>query len=292
MIYFRELTEACVGASENRRHEALDNATLDPGLQPILPHLVTFIAEGVRVNVTNHNLAILIYLMRLVKALVDNSHISLEPYLHVLVPTVTTCVLNRQLCAKPITDNHWALRDFAAKQLVTLCNRHNTSTNELYTRVTRELSRALYCWIEGVHSAGSAGEHEVTDILKSHHSNSVSCIVKSDSLSGRVPTLGTSIHSMNTLYGILVALAEFGAQTLRIMVFPVLPALCHRLTKLLEPPMIDATEPHVSFAAPTRLSPADQRSYEFLKVMLSIHSGCIYSQQCVGKFKPFSIRYS
>lgn len=48
MIYFRELTEACVGANENRRHEALDNATLDPGLQPILPHLVTFITEGVR----------------------------------------------------------------------------------------------------------------------------------------------------------------------------------------------------------------------------------------------------
>ncbi|TPP61888.1 Transcription initiation factor TFIID subunit 6 [Fasciola gigantica] len=47
MIYFRELTEACVGANENRRHEALDNATLDPGLQPILPHLVTFITEGV-----------------------------------------------------------------------------------------------------------------------------------------------------------------------------------------------------------------------------------------------------
>lgn len=47
MIYFRELTEACVGANETRRHEALDNATLDPGLQPILPHLMTFITEGV-----------------------------------------------------------------------------------------------------------------------------------------------------------------------------------------------------------------------------------------------------
>ncbi|KAH8867979.1 Transcription initiation factor TFIID subunit 6 [Schistosoma japonicum] len=46
MIYFRELTEACVGANETRRHEALDNATLDPGLQPILPHLMTFITEG------------------------------------------------------------------------------------------------------------------------------------------------------------------------------------------------------------------------------------------------------
>lgn len=74
-------------------------------------------------NVTNNNLAILIYLMRLTKALIDNQHISLEPYLHLVVPTVITCILCRQLCAKPITDNHWALRDYAAKQLVTLCNR-------------------------------------------------------------------------------------------------------------------------------------------------------------------------
>lgn len=48
MLYFRELTEACVGANENRRHEALDNAAQDTGLQPLLPYLITFITEGVR----------------------------------------------------------------------------------------------------------------------------------------------------------------------------------------------------------------------------------------------------
>ncbi|VEL20238.1 unnamed protein product [Protopolystoma xenopodis] len=85
--------------------------------------LLLYYLYQVRVNVSNNNLAILIYLMRLVKALIDNPHLCLEPYLHLLVPTVTTCVLCRQLCAKPITDNHWALRDFAAKQLATLCQR-------------------------------------------------------------------------------------------------------------------------------------------------------------------------
>ncbi len=34
--------------------------------------LATFIAEGVRVNVVQHNLAILIYLMRMVKSLLEN----------------------------------------------------------------------------------------------------------------------------------------------------------------------------------------------------------------------------
>ncbi|THD19936.1 Transcription initiation factor TFIID subunit 6 [Fasciola hepatica] len=292
MIYFRELTEACVGANENRRHEALDNATLDPGLQPILPHLVTFITEGVRVNVTNHNLAILIYLMRLVKALVDNPHMSLEPYLHLLVPTVITCVLNRQLCAKPITDNHWALRDFAAKQLVTLCNRHNTSTNELYNRVTRELSRALCNWIEGSHVSGSSltnlpgsrlgsDSSSATDSGKSSaESSEPKDLKKGDSptttgtTTTRGPSLGTAIHSMNTLYGILVALAEFGAQCLRILVFPLLPALCQRLTELVEPPApvvgSDSGDVSVhSLPVTGRLAPADERSFEFLKIMMT-----------------------
>ncbi|TGZ46604.1 hypothetical protein CRM22_011106 [Opisthorchis felineus] len=274
MIYFRELTEACVGACEKRRHEALDNATLDPGLQPILPYLVTFITEGVRVNVTNHNLAILIYLMRLVKALVDNSHISLEPYLHLLVPTVITCVLNRQLCAKPITDNHWALRDFAAKQLVTLCNRHNTSTNELYNRVTRELSSSLHSWIDGASAvSGTDSGAKLSDVVDSKLSTNRTDHARPDKVSStldkRSTSLGTAVNSMNTLYGILVALAEFGAQSLRILVFPLLPALCHRLTMMVEPPSTPTTESVDSlstFQPPTnRLSPADQRSFDFLK---------------------------
>ncbi|KAF8566154.1 hypothetical protein P879_06241 [Paragonimus westermani] len=276
MIYFRELTEACVGASENRRHEALDNATLDPGLQPVLPHLVTFIAEGVRVNVTNHNLAILIYLMRLVKALVDNAHISLEPYLHLLVPTVITCVLSRQLCAKPITDNHWALRDFAAKQLVILCNRYNTSTNQLHTRVTRELCRALHNWINGTNadSATSTSDTEKPEsrLFGSPDMNGSLELRKRDLLDKHGPSLGTAVHSMNTLYGILVTLDEFGPQSMRVLVFPVLPALCQRLTALVEPPQSSADsheDPVVNFTPPSRLSPADQRSFDSLKAMMT-----------------------
>ncbi|KAK4474992.1 hypothetical protein MN116_002092 [Schistosoma mekongi] len=325
MIYFRELTEACVGANETRRHEALDNATLDPGLQPILPHLMTFITEGVRINVTNHNLAILIYLMRLVKALIDNPHISLEPYLHLLVPTVITCVLNRQLCAKPITDNHWALRDFAAKQLATLCNRHNTSSNELYSRVTRELSRALCSWIDGNTSSNSPesciklSNLNLPIVVKSeftkgfdddevkfrkHESDrsvnsaiastttSITTIINSsnncNSNNNNGPNLGSAVHSMNTLYGILVALAEFGAQCLRMMVFPLLSSLCHRLNKLTEPNISSVNEinelintsgtndlkptqqhPVLSLSLGAKLSPVDQRSFDFLKIMMT-----------------------
>lgn len=46
----------------------------------MLPRMCTFIAEGVKVNVVQHNLALLIYLMRMVKSLFDNPTLYLEKY--------------------------------------------------------------------------------------------------------------------------------------------------------------------------------------------------------------------
>lgn len=46
----------------------------------MLPRFSTFVSEGVRVNVVQNNLALLIYLMRMVKALMDNPTLNLEKY--------------------------------------------------------------------------------------------------------------------------------------------------------------------------------------------------------------------
>ena len=50
----------------------------------MLPRLCTFIYEGVRVNVVQNNLAPLIYLMRMVKALLSNQTLCLEKYVRYL----------------------------------------------------------------------------------------------------------------------------------------------------------------------------------------------------------------
>ncbi|XP_015794300.1 transcription initiation factor TFIID subunit 6 [Tetranychus urticae] len=142
-LYYKEITEACVGSDEGRRSEALQSLTYDSGLHQMLPRLCTFILEGVKVNVVQNNLALLIYLMRMVKALLDNQTLYLEKYLHELIPTVITCIVSKQLCLRPDLDNHWALRDFASRLLAQICKNFNTSTNNIQTRITRLLSRAL-----------------------------------------------------------------------------------------------------------------------------------------------------
>lgn len=142
-LYYKEITEACVGSDEARRAEALQSLSADPGLHEMLARMCTFIAEGVRVNVVQNNLAILIYLMRMVKALLDNQSLYLEKYLHELIPSVATCIVTKQLCMRPEMDNHWALRDFASRLMAQICKNFNTSTNNVQTRVTRMFGQAL-----------------------------------------------------------------------------------------------------------------------------------------------------
>lgn len=142
-LYYKEITEACVGSIEPKRTQALNSLAQDPGLHQMLPRLCTFISGGVKVNVVHNNLALLIYLMRMVKALLDNQTLYLEKYLHELCPTVITCIVSKQICNRPEQDNHYALRDFASKLLANICRSYNTSTNCLQTRITRLLCKAL-----------------------------------------------------------------------------------------------------------------------------------------------------
>nr|XP_039250317.1 transcription initiation factor TFIID subunit 6-like isoform X1 [Styela clava] len=143
-LYYKEITEAAVGSSEARRAEALQSLATDPGLSQMLPRFSTFVSEGVRVNVVQNNLALLIYLMRMVKALMDNSTLNLEKYLHEMIPAVMTCIVSRQLCTRPDVDNHWALRDYAARLMAQICRSFSTSTNLIQPRITATFCKCLH----------------------------------------------------------------------------------------------------------------------------------------------------
>lgn len=142
-LYYKEITEACVGSSEPKRAQALQSLASDSGLYQMLPRFSSFICEGVRVNVVQSNLALLIYLMRMVKALMDNPTLYLEKYLHEIIPAVMTCIVSKQLCLRPDIDNHWALRDFAARLMASICKKFSTSTNNIQARVSKTFDKSL-----------------------------------------------------------------------------------------------------------------------------------------------------
>ncbi|KAL4220050.1 Transcription initiation factor TFIID subunit 6 [Mactra antiquata] len=142
-LYYKEITEACVGSDEMKRSEALQSLATDPGLHQMLPHFTSFISEGVKVNVVQNNLALLIYLMRMMKALMENHTIYLEKYLHEFIPGVVSCIVSKQLCMRPDVDNHWALRDFAARLNAQICKNFHNNVNNIQARITKTFSKAV-----------------------------------------------------------------------------------------------------------------------------------------------------
>lgn len=138
-IFFKEITEAIMGSDDARRTEALHSLQVDAGIQALLPRFSLAIAEGVRCNIVHHNLAILIYLMRMIQSLALNPALNLDRCLHELLPSVLSCILSKQLCARPDTDNHWALREFSSRLLDTISKAYNV--NNLRSRITQVLTR-------------------------------------------------------------------------------------------------------------------------------------------------------
>ncbi|VDK55906.1 unnamed protein product [Anisakis simplex] len=138
-IFFKEITEAIMGSDDSRRTEALHSLQTDAGIQILLPRFSLAIAEGVRCNIVHHNLAILIYLMRMIQSIASNPALSLDRCLHELLPSILSCILSKQLCARPETDNHWALREFSSRLLSTICRAYNV--NGLRSRITQVLTR-------------------------------------------------------------------------------------------------------------------------------------------------------
>lgn len=141
--FFKEATEACVGPDEIKRSEALNSLSMDPGLHQMVPRFINFVSVGVNVNVVQNNLALLIYQMRMVKSLLDNNTLYLEKYLHQLLPAVISCVVCNQVCLRPDSDNHWALRDFAARLAANICKNFSTTHNNIQPRVTQLYVKAL-----------------------------------------------------------------------------------------------------------------------------------------------------
>ena len=142
-LYYKELTDTCVGVSDSKRQEALSSLSYDPGLYQLLPQLICFINEGIKVNIAQRKLTVLRNLLKMVKALLDNNSISIEKFLHELIPSILSCLMNRYLCQKPESEDHWSVRDLAAKIVALICKKYSNSVNNIQTRVTRIFSQAL-----------------------------------------------------------------------------------------------------------------------------------------------------
>ncbi|XP_043689998.1 transcription initiation factor TFIID subunit 6-like [Telopea speciosissima] len=140
-LYFDKITELTVSRSDSVLFkEALVSLATDSGLHPLVPYFTYFIADEVTRSLNDFQL--LFALMRVVRSLLQNPHIHIEPYLHQMMPSVITCLVAKRLGSR-FTDNHWELRNFTAKLVASICKRFGHVYHNLQPRVTRTLLHAF-----------------------------------------------------------------------------------------------------------------------------------------------------
>lgn len=98
----------------------------DIGLYQLVPYFTRFISENVGENL--RNVVRLKAIMRMTKALLINPDLTVEPYLHQLMPALLTCIVAKQLCSDPFKDDHWSLREYSAQLVAYVCERLRLAT--------------------------------------------------------------------------------------------------------------------------------------------------------------------
>ncbi|KAL5548503.1 hypothetical protein UlMin_003734 [Ulmus minor] len=140
-LYFEKITELTMSKSSSIIfRNALVSLATDSGLHPLVPYFIYFIADEVIRSMSNFSA--LFALMRLVRSILQNPYIQIEPYLHQLMPSVITCLVAKRLGNK-ISDNHWELRNFSANLIASICKRFGHAYQNLQPRVTRTLLHAF-----------------------------------------------------------------------------------------------------------------------------------------------------
>ena len=87
-LYFEKICSALVDESNNEyRIAALASIRSDPGLHQLVPYFVQFIAEKVTHNLKN--LFVLTQMMLLTTAMLENSHLYIDPYVRMISDSVS-----------------------------------------------------------------------------------------------------------------------------------------------------------------------------------------------------------
>lgn len=148
LLYFERITKAALDdANEALRAAAIASLAHDPGLHQLLPYFVQYVAEKVTHNLGD--LFVLTTVMQMAAALMDNTNLFIEPYVHQLIPPILTCVVAKRLGSSSSSSGdaserygHYGLRDLAASILGRLCGKFGDAFHTLRPRVAKTLLKA------------------------------------------------------------------------------------------------------------------------------------------------------
>ncbi|KIK92430.1 hypothetical protein PAXRUDRAFT_34527 [Paxillus rubicundulus Ve08.2h10] len=202
-LYYTRLTSSLLPPSSSasdtaKRTAALASLRADAGLQALLPYLVRWVGEGV-VGVLREGAdgdqegKTLEVLLDVVGAILENTTLFIEPYLHQLLPAILSTLLHSTLPRSHATH----LRTAAAQTLGRLLTQHSTTYPSLSPRIMKTLLVALL----GGSAPVPAPRSRATNGFESSLVNMMNGLSSTESRGAQKP-LGTREGAIRGLVGI------------------------------------------------------------------------------------------
>lgn len=138
--FYEKIIDSILNGESSAYNAALSALASDSGLHQLLPYISQFIIKQVALSL--QNLPVLFSMMRMVHAILVNSNINIDLYIHQIIPVVLTCLVGKKLCQNP-NENHWALRDYSADILSYICNRWGSYYATIQPRIIKTLLHAF-----------------------------------------------------------------------------------------------------------------------------------------------------
>jgi len=141
--YYKTVVKDILTASRSSLRAVYASLSSDFGLQNLLPYFIRFMFDQ-QLHILKVDPRPLWSLQRLqsllcmVQCMLSNPSIELEAYLHKLNPFILTVMVNR-LLSSSLTDDHWALRDYAAKLTAKICSLYDEKYPEMRTKIIKTL---------------------------------------------------------------------------------------------------------------------------------------------------------
>ncbi|XP_072032490.1 TAF6-like RNA polymerase II p300/CBP-associated factor-associated factor 65 kDa subunit 6L [Amphiura filiformis] len=139
--YYTQITKAVLEGNEQLRKAALQDLHINNKIAGLLPYLVNFVSCGVKM--VSHDLVQLTRLLDIVNALTSNPVMYLGPYLVQIVSTVMYCILEPLAVSINPHNDHWALRDFAARLLGQIMRSSLESSTRFYHQLIATFQEVL-----------------------------------------------------------------------------------------------------------------------------------------------------
>jgi len=98
-LYFEQITSMVTRNGPEGPKEIYESLATDSGLQPLAPYFTRWLASEVAAHLGE--LPRLLAVIRAAAALLSNPRLTLEQYLHQLMPALLTCLVAKKLSATP-----------------------------------------------------------------------------------------------------------------------------------------------------------------------------------------------